>query len=96
MSPADADRCDACGHVSFPSRLWCPACGCDQLTAVELDAGVVAGSTRRRGDVVLLDIHCAEGPRLTARAREDAELATGTAVSLYRGAEGELRARPAS
>lgn len=31
------DQCRACAHRFYPSRLWCPACGHDQVQPVAAD-----------------------------------------------------------
>lgn len=31
------DECRACAHRCYPSRLWCPACGHDQVQPVAVD-----------------------------------------------------------
>lgn len=31
------DQCRACAHRFYPSRLWCPACGHDQVQPVAVD-----------------------------------------------------------
>ncbi len=41
-------QCHACGHRTYPARLWCPACGQDQSQAREVaveDAEVLAWTT---------------------------------------------------
>lgn len=29
-------QCRACGHQTYPARLWCPACGDDQARAAQV------------------------------------------------------------
>lgn len=31
------DQCRACAHRFYPSRLWCPACGHDQVQSMAAD-----------------------------------------------------------
>jgi hypothetical protein len=70
----ELQRCEACGHVPFPPRRVCPACGCPDLPwhAASRHGTVhaftiVARPIEQGGpyNVVLVDLD--EGPRLMSR-----------------------------
>ncbi len=47
-----AAECTACGRVTFPRALWCPACGAQELRPRTLRTGTVEETTtvRRAGE----------------------------------------------
>lgn len=52
--------CRACGWRGFPERIWCPACGGDQIESVPEELGVVEDAT---------ELHRAPGRTLVAPVR---------------------------
>ena len=48
MSGVEISRCADCAWQGTPRRLWCPACGGEQIESVVVTAGVVAEVTTVR------------------------------------------------
>jgi uncharacterized OB-fold protein len=72
--------CGACGWRGFPQRLWCPTCGSAQLSAEEVEAGLVEDATVLQraagreldGEVPLGTVLLDGGGRAIARLEEAA------------------------
>jgi len=100
VSGIPVSACEACGWQGFPRRIWCPACGADQLEEREAERGVVEDETTLRRaagrrleaasglGTVLLD----GGGRAVARLH-DAAPGDRVAVSFERGAPSARRER---
>jgi uncharacterized OB-fold protein len=43
------NECTQCAHRVYPARLWCPACGHDQASAVAVDEAELLAWTRVPG-----------------------------------------------
>ncbi|HUP33629.1 MAG TPA: hypothetical protein VM184_11385 [Gaiellaceae bacterium] len=75
MSALRVSACRLCGWRGFPERIWCPACGSDELDSVSEDFGVVEDATvlrrapgRTLGDPVRLGtVGLERGGRVVAR-----------------------------
>lgn len=79
----EAQRCTACQHVHFPTRLGCPECGGTDLVSHMIEKGVVESSTRTMEGTTLLAVDCAGGPRVVARLLGAAStVAAGTEIVL--------------
>lgn len=67
----EVTRCIACGHVSWPPRLLCPACGAADFEPVAAGLGVVKQRTDTQtptGDpVALATVVLDAGPWVVAR-----------------------------
>jgi uncharacterized protein len=86
-------RCDACGHHIWYPRTWCPVCGGDAVTWVELSGrGTVYAHTilhRAMGawadaaPFVVAYVELSEGPRLLTNIVTDdpSSVAIGDAVT---------------
>ncbi len=48
MSALCVSACRVCSWRGFPERLWCPACGGDEIASVPVDSGVVEDATVMR------------------------------------------------
>jgi uncharacterized OB-fold protein len=48
MSVLHVSACRACSWQGFPERLWCPACGSDEVGSVPADLGTVEDATLMR------------------------------------------------
>ena len=48
MSGVEISRCSECGWQGTPRRLWCPACGGEQIESVAATGGLVAEVTTVR------------------------------------------------
>jgi uncharacterized OB-fold protein len=74
-------RCDACGHLIWYPRSWCPVCGNDEVTWTELSgrATVYACSVLHRGmgpwaaaaPFVVAFVELEEGPRILTNVVTD-------------------------
>lgn len=79
MSSLLVSACRACSWQGFPERLWCPACGSDEVVSVRVEAGVVEDATvvrrapgRDIADPVRLGtVGLAGGGRVVARLQAD-------------------------
>ena len=75
MTHLHVSACRGCGWRGFPERLWCPACGSDELDSVRADVGVVEDATVLRrapgraldGPVRIGTVALAGGGRVVAR-----------------------------
>lgn len=93
MSEASMCRCESCGHVAWPPRLLCPACGSPDFAAIRAGRGVV----RERTEVVspagepvaLVTVALDSGPWVLARTTD---ARPGDAVTLALGDDGALEA----
>jgi uncharacterized OB-fold protein len=85
-------QCASCGHVTWPPRLLCPACGASEVHAVAAGLGTVTERTHTRTptgeEVVLVTVELGAGPWLVARATDAAD--RGDSVSLEVTNEGEI------
>jgi uncharacterized OB-fold protein len=75
------DACAACGHVVFPARALCPACGGAEWKAVAAARARVEQATRSDG-VVIASVRSDLGPIVVARCAGEAQ--PGSVVSLDR------------
>ena len=73
--------CATCGHVVFPSRALCPACGGAEWRAVDATRGTVEQVTESNG-VVIVSLRSDLGPVVVARCEGAAQ--PGSVVSLDR------------
>jgi len=98
MTELEIQRCERCGTMAFPDRLWCPGCGCGRGELHHVPAGpgrIEEETTLRRPPaaepVRLGTVRLQNGPLVIARLAADA--GPGTQVRLDRSAEGAIWAR---
>jgi uncharacterized OB-fold protein len=48
VSALHVTACRTCGWQGFPERIWCPACGSDEVESVAVELGVVEDATFMR------------------------------------------------
>jgi len=80
-------QCRGCGHVMFPARLGCPACGAETFDPVPVREGTITAHTRQRDGSLIVSVAVAGGVTLVAR-HAGADAAPGQRVRLEdRGGE---------
>ena len=93
MSELNVTRCCSCGHVAWPPRLLCPACGAAEFEDVAAGPGEVHEGTDTAtpaGDAVaLVTVVLASGPWVVARSRG---AGPGDPVRLHRAGDGAIEA----
>lgn len=81
-------QCCSCGHLVYPARLWCPACGHDQARAAavehaELQAWTVLPSRDGAPATVVATVRALPaGPVLVVRL-EESPVQAGQRLSLF-------------
>lgn len=93
MSALLVSACRACGWRGFPVRLWCPACGSDEIETVPERFGVVEDATVLRrapgrkleAPVRIGTVHLEHGGRVVARL-VDSEPGDRVRLSVEEGA----------
>jgi uncharacterized OB-fold protein len=78
--------CDTCGHVVFPIRALCPACGNRDWHLVTASSGVVDQVTTHRRGGVVASVATDLGPILIARSPDGSPPGTRVALELEGGA----------
>lgn len=76
-------ECSACGHVSVPTRSWCPACSEDELSDIELAGeGSLVSWTEipGRGVFALVSLDGADGALLHRLIDPPGKLVVGQRV----------------
>ncbi len=92
----NVSQCCACGHLVYPARLWCPACGHGQARAAAVEDAVLEAWTvlpSRNGApaaIVATVRALPAGPVLVVRL-EEAPGQAGQRLRLY---EHEMQGRP--
>lgn len=74
--PVTIEQCRGCGHRMYPARLWCPACGHDEMRPLTVESAELVAWTAmpaRAGEpcVILATARAMpDGPTLVARLEE--------------------------